>query len=415
MLDRVRVQIDITNEPWAASHTWTDVSNLSASEIEKRGVRSVNVDYGRERAAGGKFRERTCTVVFNNQDGDWDLHNSANSVFGSALKRNRIMRVLVSDDDFSTSEELFVGYIDDIVPSGTGHHSTATVIAQDLMRLLEEYDINDLVRPQEYTGERVVAILDAIGVPAGYRGTLENGTVLMPAATVSGSAVSLLQECARAEYGFFYVDPNNFGVVVFRERYAPLTVANWNTRLHSFTAAGSSTLSKIAYADVPRNLGFKKVSRVTSTRDGGDKTFEYDDTAANNPPITAGDGPFGLACAFDADAEVAAEAWFKGWDYDGERITSVDVQVYPDNPGALYGVAGRLWEPMTRVEVQLQPVGFTTDFNFEARIEQVSHRIGPDEWTATVYFSPYFTEWEGNSGNFYQYGTTMVAGDRLGI
>lgn len=408
MSDMFRVSIAFNDEPWASSPTFTEFTVISAAGRKGRGLVDARIDAGRERGAGGKFRPRTATLTFNNNDGDYDSDNSANSVFGTTLKRNRLLIVQMSRE-FSTysSFRLFTGFIDDIVPTGNATFSTATILARDALGLLAEYDVDDLERPEEYAGQRIQAILVDIGIPSAWY-SIKNGTVMMPAETVSGNALSILQEAARAEYGYLYC--SNDGVIRFQERHGPLEITDWSTRQHSFNASGSSGASKIRRGDVTRSLGLRDVTRVASSKDGGDVTYVWDETPVNNPPITPGDGPYGLKCLFDNDVENAAEAWYKGWAYEGERITEIPVLVYPGNTNALTGITNGGYEPMTRVEVQLTPAGFTTDFNFEARVEQASHHVTPDEWTATVGLSPYQTEWVDDGETvFYEYGTALDA------
>jgi len=409
--DKVRVEIGFTTEPWAATTTWTAVSNISATEMEKRGVVSVTVDSGRNGEGGGTFDAARMVTVARDRDADWDQANSG-SVFGVAnLKRNKKIRCLVSDDSFVTSRGIFNGYIDDIVPSGTSLDGVATVTASDIMRLISEYDVDDLVRPLEYTGDRVTAILDAIGVPAAERGTIENGTVFMPAATLASDALSLLQQCAKAEYGFLYVTPDD-GKINFRERYALLSVTAWSVRQHSFTADGNGTSSAVLHAPLARTLGsIHNVTRVTSSGDSG-VTFAYDTTAASNPKVTPNEGPHGLSVEYDADVEVAAEAWHKGWDFTGQRARGFDVQVYPGNDNAVTAISNGHYESLTRVELQTKPVGYSTDWNFEARIERVSHQISIDLWSAHVTVSPHATQWVDDGDNvWYSYGATHNSQD----
>lgn len=410
--DVVRVDIALTTEPWATTPTWTNVSTLSDAERPKRGVLGVDVSLGRDGGPTGRFRPRTARIVFNNNDADFDPENPG-SVFGSNLKRNRLVRVRTSDNDFGSFQNLFVGYLDDVVPAGDSLTGEATLIASDLFRVLEEYDIEDMVRPAERSGARVAAILDEVGVPAGWRETVAAGAVMMPAATLASDALSLLHECARAEHALMYCSRN--GQFVYRERWDIVNVTAWSVRQHSFTASGAGSASAIRFAPVVRSLGLRRVSRVNSSRDGGERTFSYDTTAANNPPATPGDGPFGLAQEYDADCEVSAEHWHKHLDYDDERIPSVEVLVYPGNDNAVTAVEAGYYDPLTRVEVQCTPAGFTTDFNYEARVEGADHRITPDEWSCTVTFSPYETEYEGNSVHWFESGDTLASSQRFAI
>lgn len=390
------------------------MSNITDAEQGLRGVRSVQISKGRTGGAGGRFIPGTMTVVTNNLDADFDQANSG-SVYGSSnLVKNKRIRALVSSNGFAGSLALFDGFIEDIRPSGDRAVGTATIVARDLLGLLAGYDVSGLARPMELTGQRVTAILDAVGVPAGLRGGIDNGNVLMPAATLESDALSLLQECQRAEYGSLYAE---VGQLWFRDRYRPLSVADWSTRQHSFTAMGAGSSSRIPYAPISRTLGgFQDVTRVAATRNGGTKTVTYDDTATNYPPETAQSGPFGLQAAWDADVDVAAQAWHDGWRFDGERIGSLTVRAYPGHDNAITAIAAGYYNPMTRVEIQSTPAGFPSDFNFEARIEEVAHTVTSNLWDVALRVSPYFTRWQDNGASlWYEYGTILSGSDLGGL
>lgn len=408
--DVFKVEVAFTTATWATP-TWTDVTNLTDAERSKRGVREFTLTTGRE---GGRWAGARLEVVFNNLDGDWDQANSG-SVFGVAnLKRNKKIRLRVSDDNFTGSGTLFVGYIDDIIPAGDNLFGTATVVASDLSRLLAEYDVADLVRPLEFSGDRVTAILDAVGVPAGERSTIQNGSVLMPAATLASDAWSLLQECARAEQGLLYVNPS--GRLSYLERHQFYATTHFSVRQHSFVSNTiDPSASAIKFAPVVRTLGAgKAVTRVTASRAGGDDTFVYDTTAANEPPVTpSADTPHGLAVAYDAMVEFTPHVVHKGWGFDGQRIGSIEVQVWPGaNGNALAALEASDYQPMTRVEVQTRPVGYSTDWNLESTIETLTLRGDPERMDATLTFSPYLTDLESDASSlWYQFGATLDSFD----
>ena len=65
-----------------------------------------------------------------------------------------------------------------------------------------------------------------------------------------------------------------------------------------------------------------------------------------------------------------------------------------------------------RHELQTQPVGYSSDWNFEGRVESYTHQIGVDQWDVTVELSPFSTQWESDSTALaYQYGATLSVND----
>ncbi len=409
--DVLRIEVAWASDPWATSPTWTDLTNISDAERALRGPVSQTITKGRTGGAGGLFTPSEMTAVFNNNDADFDPANTS-TVFGAAnLVRNKRIRARVSDDDFGSQiSTLFDGYISNIEPAGDEFSGLASVTARDLLGLLAEYDVNGLVRPAEFTGERVAAILSDVGLPAAFQGTIDNGTEIMPAATLEGQALDLLQQCQKAEYGLLYAEA---GVLSFRERYAVLEESVWSTRSHSFTATGLGFNSKVLRHPIGRTLGsFANVSRVVASRTGSAIPFDYDTTAANYPPTTPADGPFDLSVAYDASIQVAAQAWHRGWDFSGERVRDFRVKAHPDHDNAITAIRAGYYDPLTRVEVQSLPAGFNSDLNFEARIEQVTHTIGLHEWTVDFSVSPYQTQWvDDGAGVFYEFGETLSAFD----
>lgn len=402
--DVVKVEIAFTATPWAASHTWTDITSLTDAERALRGVRSLRLQKGRP-GPGEQFTPSTLQVVVNNNDGDWDAANTG-SVFTTAVARDMPIRVRISDDDFVGSDTIFTGYLDDVVPVGTAQSSTALITASDLFRPLAAFDVDDLVVTKSFPGSRVTDICDAIGVPAGLRGTFDDGTVRMDGTTYKAKALPLLLELARAENGYLYVDGD--GVLQFRDRYAIVTDAAWSTSQYTLDD------TEIAYAAVPRGLGgFRSVSRGTSSGDTG-TTFEFDNTAANAIPSTVHRD--GIPALYDADAEVMAEAIQKQHEFTTERIEQIPVRVVPDNTAILTEVEAGTFEPLGAITAEVTPVGFGSVFSYACRVENVTHDIDlRGTWDMTLTVSPLNTTWQTESADWYEIGTTIGATDVLAL
>ncbi len=408
--DYVRVYIADSSDPWAVSPSFTELTSLSSAEAPLRGVRQVDVRWRRANWEGGQFTARSLTVDLNNHDGDFDTINPGAVWSASDLTRNRLVKVEVSDDTFSTHGDLFYGFLDDVQPFGTALYGYATLTAQDMFRPLGEYDLDSVTRPAELTGVRVAAILDEVGVPAHLRGTIDNGTQMMPATTLTGSALQLLRRCARAEFGVMYCgESGNFN---FRDRYVIFSKTTWTTRQHSLNADGTSGASAIFARPIHRPNSSRSFTRNTASGASGE-TFEYDETPANFPPVNPSTPTVGLELLYDADTRTMAEAAFKAWEYSTQRMETVPVRVVPGNPNALTAISNGRYEPLTRIEVQATPSGNTTDFNFEARIEGAHHRMNKDGiWDCLLTLSPWETQRTSDSSLFAEYGTGTLSGKR---
>ena len=216
----------------------------------------------------------------------------------------------------------------------------------------------------------------------------------MPAATLASDAWSLLQECQKAEAGLLYCGTD--GAINFYERYAIVEDSTFTTRNHSFTASGAGATSPILHVPFSRTLGsIHNVTRVTASRNGGATTFVYDTTAASTPSVTPANGPHDLHLSFDASIETAAAYWHKGWDFSGERVDAFNVRVAPTNDGSqdqLRGLEAGHYEPLNRCEIQTQPIGFGTDWNFEARIEGYTLTATASTIDAAIAVSAYSTD-----------------------
>lgn len=412
MANYARVRIAWASDPWATSPTFVDVTAVGAAQAKVRGIRRITNTVGRNGGHGGMFRPGTLVFEAHNHNSDWDEVN-ASSAFGSSnIRRHKRVQLATSANNFSSEQVIWTGFIDDIQPSSTGVAGTVTVTCVDLLKQLSYYEVDGLVRPIEFSGDRVTAILDEIGVPASLRNTIQNGTVLMPAATLKGQALNLLQQCHRAEQGALFCGFD--GKIHFFERYQIASAAAYSTRQHSFTADGNGSTSAIFAAPVRRSTGGKeKVTRVTASSTASTREFSYDTTPANHPPASPGENPLGLQLAYDAMTEQVPLSLHKGLDYDGERVTSLTVRAVPGNTNALTAIASGLYHVLYRVEVQHKPDPDANDFNFEARIEGIQHVISDQgTWDVHLTFSPWTTTWADQAATlWYQYGTTVTASD----
>lgn len=412
--DVLRMDISFTTDAFATP-SWVQVSNIGTDAARRdRGLRQVQWSHGR----GGPLRmwaSSSLSATFNNLDGDWDSENDyVGHPFGADnLLRNRRVRLRVSDDDFVTDRDVFHGFIDDIAPEGTGYFSTATVTASDMLRVLGEFDLDDVERSEEWAGDRIAALITAAGIPAGFVGTIQNGTVKMPAATYGESALAAIAQCAKADGGFFWWD-HSTAQLEYRERWATGSKTEWSVQQHAFTETATTNVTRFLGAPSLRTLGsFEKVSRVTaSSASGTGLSYVYDTTGANEIKSTSTTNSHNLDISYDAMVEYVPEHVHDALAFDGERVRSITVRTYPGNDEAITAMSEGRWDPINRVEVQHRPVGFASDFNYQAHIETVNHAATADQWTSVLEFSPFSTQLQTEmSSVFYNYGDVVTSSD----
>lgn len=407
--DVFKVEVAWATAPWATTPTWVDVTDLTDAERKLRGVIAADLRVGGSITPGVPSPPGTLRLTVNNQDADWDSENSS-SVFGAAnLLRLKKVRVSASDDG-STFTQIWGGYIDDIVPTGDSIRSTASVMCFDILGVLSEIDV-DITRTAELSGVRVAAILDAAGVPAGERNEIEDGNVMMPAGTFSSDALSLLKECAKAESGWLIVGAS--GKINFFDRHRPLS-SPYEARTFSVTSNAGDANSTVRMEPLRRTLGgTNRVTAVTATSAVTGNAFTFDDTPTDTPVSAPQDAPINVQTLYDADCETNAEALYKWLEYGETRLRTVPVFVWglgsslPTNE--LTAIEAGEYQPLVRCEVQMStPVGFGSDWNFEARVAGVRHSVTAESWETVLTVDPHDTTWEQTeSALWVDYGSTL--------
>lgn len=406
--DNNRVEIALTTAPFATP-TWTDITDQ---------VLFISRDWQRSGGPGGPVNPGQMVVTVENNDGRWNNASTyASAPYAGNVIPDRRIRWRVSTDSFSTSRTLFEGFLDDVQDSATIFTGQTDLVASDSLRLLEQAELTNLVRPAEMPGERIDAILSAISWPAGLTGTTDNGTVMLAAETLTGSALAACQNIAQAELGLFYADTTS--VIQFRDRYHTVDEAVYSTSQETFGG------EEIEFEAIPYDQGaFVSTRAVTAVGESGN-VRRYTSTAlpANWPRTTTHitDAPL----LYDGDAENLAEAYQKIHETDPPqegRISGIRLWVSSLGgggvPGLLDAVRAGDFELFVAVSVLWRPAGWTADHDFNATVESVTHRVDARDgtWYAELGLSPRFTKYESQVDNhFYTYGSTLTTDHRGSI
>jgi hypothetical protein len=385
--DRLRLQIALDDTPFTFTPTWTNFTDIT---------RGVAWEYRRDEYTG-LCQPSTMQFVASNRDGRWD----AATGLGGATWAGKVapwlgVRVLCSTSDtFSPSTSLWRGFLSDIrLLSGPfdGHINAQCV---DLLGVLASCTVEDLVRPEELPGPRVQAILTHLGIPSTFVDVIENGTVVMGAATIAGQGLALIQECARAEGGWAFCARD--GRFEFRDRF------HWiRTAQTGFEVDGSI----IKHAELPQTLNrwnatqFAAVQGLNGTRRSGTLTTGFPAVARREMSVPA---------VWNIDADRLAERLRRASLYSGDRIESVDFDVMAHDV-ILEALEGDelIWQDT--IDVTATPV-HGHELNGEFWVESERHTVTRDGvWNLELALSPLNTNYWGQTANFYTFGATVTSG-----
>jgi hypothetical protein len=390
--EQVRVEIALSHAPFVLSPTWTrfdTVTRRAAWSYSRGGVT--------EQASPSQFQ----ALVYN--DGRWDKTTGlGGSPWAGNVDRWKGIRVVGSDDGFATSEVLWRGFVDDVRFLDDKWVGWARVDGIDMCGVLSEIELEDLERPAELAGVRVAAILTAAGIPAGWQESVASGTVALAAATISGSAWSLIQECARSEGGLAYV--SRAGLFRFIDRYWFFDTAS--------TSAVTIDDDVIKAVVVPGSLGAQEAVHVGSSAGSTGRMFTYGTPPTDTP--AASSRSRSTSAVWDADAKAMAEYLQRNGNYSPTRVDEVTLDVWPygDTAGTAVrdGVVSGDISWLRRADVSFTPA------HGEARsqlswIEEESHGVefAAGTWSLVLGLSPLESDYANRAAEFYYFGLAFNA------
>lgn len=414
MDEYVRVDMALTTPPFAAAPSWTNVTSF---------VKDLEFSRIRTGGPGGPVAPGRLTVTLDNRDGRFDPSSDyASSPFAANIDRDRLVRVLISDDGFVSNRLMGYWFIDGAEYRATQFDATAKISASDAMRILQEYELRNWGRDAEMSGDRFSALLTEVGIPDGtgstldLHGTIDAGTVWVQdrkkrlGNRYQGSALAVAQELMRAEGGLMFVDTN--GQLQFRDRYDIMDRTEMSV---SQQTIGQSDF--LASPALPSAMPPRYVVAVSASGATGD-VVTYDSGAATNFPTT-NDQQLEIDAAFDADVLNTAEFYQKIWERFNVTVPS-SVDVWVASPGGtnstmLTAFHDRTIEMFYRVRLDYQPPGYTSPRQYDARVEGIAHRITPSRWVARLHLSMIGNTWQTATSNFFDVGTTIGASETMAI
>lgn len=385
--DHVQLQIALSDTAFTVSPTWTDFTSL---------VRSASWSYTWD-APDGQVRPASLRVVASNRDGRWDAATGLGGATWAGNVRPFLgVRVLASNSPaFGSPVVLWRGFLTDVALSSGAQDAVVQLTCADLADVLSQIPLEDLVRPEELTGDRVDAILSAAGIPAGFIGTTDTGTVVMEATTVSGQALGLLQECARAEGGLLWC--SRAGTIQFRDRFYLGELSR-----NDFDLA-ATTIKNVA---LPQTLSrFTEIERAAVQYVGGEVVS--DGTPTSGWPSVAR-REMGLPIVWRADAAAMAR-WLRRVNAtSGDVISGVVCDVLrPADTTVLDGLLAGTLQFLDSVDVTAEPV-HGHELTGEFWVTGETHTIDRNgQWLLSLALYPVANAWQSDTADYLQFGQTI--------
>jgi hypothetical protein len=225
----IRLRWAPTSQPTDASQTYVDITDR---------LRSWAWEYGRKDEVG-QFEAGNGHVVLDNSDRALDPSLNAGAWFGN-IKPRRVFEIVARWN--AVEYPICVAYARGFPQSypSAGFDKVVKVDLVDAFAILQGVDlVIGFTRPEELSGDRIEAVLDAIGVPAGLR-DIDPGTVTVAAIDVDSPGTSGLAHAkavaVESEMGQLFVAKD--GKVTFHDYSRRLN----GTVAHAFTDNPSGTL-----------------------------------------------------------------------------------------------------------------------------------------------------------------------------
>lgn len=398
--DYWQVQIALTTAPFATP-SWTTITSQ---------VRSIRVL--KERGGPNEQAKPTIAeIVVDNRDGRWSGSSTyTSSPYAGNVVPDRRIRVNARASTGDSFTVLATMFLEDVQDNLGAFDSTATLRCSGLFRILAQSQPVNIYRPVEMMGARIGALLTAAGIPSSLRGTIDAGTVMLPAGRLSGQVLSLLYEINRAERGF--MRETNSGTIEARDRYHWLDDSTLNT--------SQLTIDEqyILQRQIPHsNSAFSQYRAVAASGENG-IAHEYDST------YTPADFPetvhqeLGLPVLFDGDVEVVAEVVQKTAeviDLDQSNPTEIEFLLATAQDVNSWQITNAFdLDLLTMVRVDYRPLGWSADRQALCRVETLEHIVTPEAWSMRLGFSPANNRWrdDHDDGYFYEYGDAITAAHR---
>jgi hypothetical protein len=350
-----------------ASPTWTDISTYVRPPLTiVRGRPSIE----------GRFATGTATVVLDNRDGDFNPENSAGAFFPD-VRIGTPIRISVEED--AVNYPLFLGSARAWPPDyPRSQDSTVTVPLADGFHTLNLEDLAGETYPEQDTDERLDAVLDDVGWPAGLRdfdaplGFVQATAFAQPGDGREQPALNHLLDVAESEAGVLFMSPA--GEVVFRNRIAN----SGASPAFTFTSDDIHALSLAYNDDFLWNV-------IRVAREDG-LQVEVDESGTSPRRVLTRD-----VMPMGNDAQVLNVAEWLAGIFGDQRLRVDQLTLKPLRYLTTVFPAIMGLELRDMITVQHDPPGAGDTIDQDCAVEVITHAIGRGDWTTTLSVVPLST------------------------
>lgn len=351
------LEVAFDTDPSAEPGVWTDLSDRVRSPVTV------------EQRQGGDAS--TATMLLNNRDRAFDPTNSA-AVHNLVPWRHARLSATYN----AISYPLFRGFVEDWPPVWPEfNQGLINVRLVDGFTWLALTDA-DLDLPAQTTGERIAALLDLAGWPAGLRDIATGVVPLEPYEQDAANLLRVVIDSSDAEDGFLYVAPD--GKITFRDRH------------HTFDASPTLAFgpSGLRVAAVSPRFGASGIVNTGRTELADGTVYEVIDDASvdayGTQPWTARD--LSLRAA---EAEALPQWAVVRWSEPLLRLDGLETNGHDNNGAPLPSLLNaRIGDVATFQHTP--PGGGTVDMT--GVVTEFEHTIGKGEWVSGFALDSYHGE-----------------------
>lgn len=364
----ITVRIAFASNP-LDTPVWTDVTSYVRFD------QPITIRRGRQQALG-RMEAGTLALTLDNRDRRFDPTHTGSPYYPYVVPNRRIG---VQATWLGTTYDLFTGYIDEWPPEWPASDDSSVAIrATDAFKFFSRKKIT-LSRGPEYSGDRINAVLTALGWP-GSDAAISAGQSLVQAVSLDKSTVlQHLLDVALAENGVLFMEDD--GKITFHNRHWALTQTTATTTQAIFGDSGT----ELPYTALQPSYDDSELyNEILVTRVGGTTQSAIDTTSQTTYlPLTLERS--GLLITSDLEASDAANWLLKRYASPGIRFKAITVDgqtntnIWPHALGRTFG---------ERITVRRRPPGGGTLIQQDCLIEAVSHQISTTRWATTWQLSP---------------------------
>jgi hypothetical protein len=258
-------------------------------------------------------------------------------------------------------------------------------------------------RAGETTDERITFLLDAVGFDAGHRTVAAGNSTVQGAVLDRAPALGALQDIAKAENGYLYVDHHDGGKLRFVNRQARWT----DSRSTNSQATLGDGAGEVTYdAADPQD---DRILNVATYQRSGGAAATAEDATSRNQYQRRSVNETGLLYETDAESEYRANLIVAEKKDRRRRVRSVTLAPSDDaHPAWAHVFARQLGD---RITVKWRPP-YGGTYSYPSFIEGIHHSwraSGETPWTTTFSVSP--VPYGGAGTAYWLLGTSVLGTD----